>query len=329
MSVLAHDGRIRIVSPSRLHFSLLNETGLLGRVDGGIGISLCRPRWDIEFSSSHNGFTGIPLCQEHRSAIGLALNRLSGLTTDSIGITVHEAIPPHAGLGSKTSLLMAVGTALGRMLGRELPAMELARVVGRGGTSGIGVHSFRMGGFIWDAGHKYPDTKAGFAPSSASLSPPPQPILQVPLEWLNVVHFRFSEAGVSGQSERCIFDDVCPIPAEESTKAIVCVVSAVVPGVLERDEALLNVGIRELQTVGLKRLEWEYQSEVTLRFKDYWSALGMPESLGLSSFGPTLYVLTTRPAEILRLIRAFSARPTHIAVSAANNVGAEIQEDLL
>ncbi|MEZ5334482.1 MAG: hypothetical protein R2741_04185 [Methanolobus sp.] len=34
---------------------------------------------------------------------------------------------------------------------------ELAIAVGRGGTSGIGVASFEMGGFIVDGGHRFSD----------------------------------------------------------------------------------------------------------------------------------------------------------------------------
>ncbi|MHA1338511.1 MAG: beta-ribofuranosylaminobenzene 5'-phosphate synthase family protein [Promethearchaeota archaeon] len=39
--------RIQIKTPSRLHFTLIDENGSLGRVDGGIGLSLSEPNFEI------------------------------------------------------------------------------------------------------------------------------------------------------------------------------------------------------------------------------------------------------------------------------------------
>src|SRR5205807_1029658 len=60
-------------------------------------------------------------------------------------LLVGGAPPAHAGLGSGTQLGMAVALALA-VDRPDLPAGELARLVGRGLRSGLGVHGFAQGG---------------------------------------------------------------------------------------------------------------------------------------------------------------------------------------
>lgn len=43
--------RIRIKTPSRLHFTLIDENGEIGRVDGGIGLTIHEPNFEAEFIS--------------------------------------------------------------------------------------------------------------------------------------------------------------------------------------------------------------------------------------------------------------------------------------
>jgi beta-ribofuranosylaminobenzene 5'-phosphate synthase len=64
-----------------------------------------------------------------------------------------SAISAHQGLGSGTQLGMAVATALA-MLAEEpdIDPVTLARRVGRGARSAIGIHGFGQGGFLVDAG---------------------------------------------------------------------------------------------------------------------------------------------------------------------------------
>ena len=53
--------------------------------------------------------------------------------------TVDSAYPPHSGLGSGTQLSLAVAKLISTMNNQDIKAVELAKIVGRGGTSGIGV----------------------------------------------------------------------------------------------------------------------------------------------------------------------------------------------
>jgi beta-ribofuranosylaminobenzene 5'-phosphate synthase len=64
-----------------------------------------------------------------------------------------SAIPSHQGLGAGTQLGMAVAKALALLAGDDdLELSTLARCVGRGARSAIGIHGFGCGGFLVDAG---------------------------------------------------------------------------------------------------------------------------------------------------------------------------------
>jgi beta-RFAP synthase len=49
--------------------------------------------------------------------------------------------------------------------GQTPPIENLALLTGRGGTSGIGVHVFDLGGFIVDGGHRWPEDKCELGPT--------------------------------------------------------------------------------------------------------------------------------------------------------------------
>ena len=85
------------------------------------------------------------------------------------------------------------------MNNHDLNALDMAKIVGRGGTSGIGVESFENGGFIIDGGHKRVE-KPSFLPSSASPATPPPIIARYnfPLDWKIILAIPNVERGVSG-----------------------------------------------------------------------------------------------------------------------------------
>ena len=74
---------------------------------------------------------------------------------DSLGhhrLTVEQAIPAHAGLGSGTQIALAVAAALRTLHGLPLDIEGDAVRMARGRRSGVGIASFGGGGVIVDAG---------------------------------------------------------------------------------------------------------------------------------------------------------------------------------
>ena len=175
----------RVEAPSRLHFGLLSlpadgaerwpgfggARGLPVRSFGGLGLMIDTPsvalsvrpatEWRAEGSGSAR-------------ALQFAQKFVDGLPSAErrpFHILVERCPPEHAGLGAGTALGLAVARALAVELGHaEWPAVELARRMGRGERSAVGIHGFEHGGFIVEAGklpgeaiaplacrHKFPD----------------------------------------------------------------------------------------------------------------------------------------------------------------------------
>ena len=67
---------------------------------------------------------------------------------------------------------LSTGKLIAEHIGAYSNGYSLGEIIGRGGTSGIGVFSFDFGGFIVDGGHSL-KSKSSFLPSSASQAKPP------------------------------------------------------------------------------------------------------------------------------------------------------------
>src|SRR5262249_40847438 len=78
---------------------------------------------------------------------------LSGFGSGAVlDVEVESCPPQHVGLGVGTQLGLAVGTAVAALLGRSPDTEGIARILGRGRRSGIGLHGFHRGGFLVDGG---------------------------------------------------------------------------------------------------------------------------------------------------------------------------------
>ena len=176
-------------SPSRLHFSLIDLNGGLGRVDGSVGLALNHPAVILEASSNDT----IEVTGVHANFVHSLVTRFAQHYSIDLGAKIHvtSAIPSHVGLGSTTQLSLSIAAALSRLFGLDTTVKNLAEVMGRGGTSGIGVAAFEMGGLIVDGGHSFGSTrqKQSFLPSRASKAPPGPVLIRYAFpEDLSLIH---------------------------------------------------------------------------------------------------------------------------------------------
>ncbi|MEM3030261.1 MAG: hypothetical protein QXH27_00860 [Candidatus Micrarchaeia archaeon] len=292
---------------SRLHFGLFDLNGERGRCDGGAGVYLEKPGVEVEAEESKR----TEVIAEERVAEILAAARAFAPHR----IIVRRSIPPHVGLGSTTQLLLAVAKACAPH--RRAP--ELARVVGRGGTSGIGTWGFAKGGLIFDAGHAFPSEKKSFLPSAASRAPPPPLLARIPLprNWLFVCSVP-SPKRIHGKLEKKIFARYCPIPSREVERAFAAAFSQIAPGALERDISLFGEGIVALQSIGFKKIEWRFQEKAT---REAFTLLQKEcAGAGLSSFGPLVFGVT----DSAKQARGLASFLPNAFVSRVRNKGASI-----
>ncbi|MCZ6633103.1 MAG: hypothetical protein O7G87_06825 [bacterium] len=148
--------RIVIQTPGRLHFGLIDMNGEIGRIDGGIGLALDVPYTQIEAKRSD----GVQVVCEEDEEIGDRLEHAvhavcNAYDLPGASVAIQERPLAHVGLGSATQTLVGAAQAVCRLYELEKPVLELGRLVGRGGTSGIGIGAIESGGFIVDGGHRF------------------------------------------------------------------------------------------------------------------------------------------------------------------------------
>lgn len=318
---------LEIISPSRLHLSLIDLNASLGRVDGGMGISLANPHTRIRAEIAEKvEITGSsPLVERMEVAASAVLPEGGGLH-----IHVEEEVPAHVGLGSGTQAALCVAAAVNELYDLGMSVRELAIVVGRGGTSGIGVAGFETGGFLVDCGHRFSE-KGSFSPSSASLAPPAPIIFREDFPDWQIVLALPDTQGAHDSTEVDIFREKCPIPLREVQEVSHVVLMQMLPAIVEKDIESFGESINHLQTVGFKKEEvslqpLEVQSLITFMRN------GGTFGAGMSSFGPAIYGFVESENEgrqIQEQVQEFLDETIGgtVMLTTANNSGATIRRD--
>lgn len=280
-----------IVAPSRIHFGLIDLSTTGHRKYGGAGVMLSEPCTVLRVEPAASFKVSAPNADaEHLNAAVAAASRLEHACGPMrCSVLVEKHAPAHVGLGSKTSLLLAILFAINVQSRLGLSTNYLQKLSGRGGTSGIGINGFFSGGFVVDGGH-VADNKLG--PSSAASPTYVPPILSnfdVPPTW------RFAlllPAGrrLSSTSERDFFSRNTPVPSMECLATLAAVHHGLAPGYATGNLELVRLATAEIQRLGFKRRELEAQTDSV---RSLLNRLHEIETVacGLSSLGPLIYVV--------------------------------------
>ncbi len=324
-----------IRTPCRIHCTLIDLNGQLGRIDGGFGIALTAPAMvlDIENGSSGVQFAAradaLPVLRE---IVDKVFHKDPSLQQD-VKLALKEYFPSHVGLGSKTQLSLAVVTAL--LQAKHVPETDQiaarARLVERGGTSGVGCIAFERGGFILDGGHTFGPVaeKQTFLPSSASRTcvGPLLARYAVPREWRFVLITPNVRPGAHDQEEVNVFQRFCPIPLAEVQALSHLILMKVLPSMACGDITRFGQAISAIQQTGFKRIEVSLQADVVRNLLPYLVEQGAAGA-GMSSFGPTVYAFTDSGENAQNLAKAgqefISEVGGSVVITTANNSGADI-----
>ncbi len=327
--------KIKVKTPSRLHLTLIDLNGSLGRIDGGIGVTLDYPNVVIEAEASDSIVVEGEKVELVESITRKVIDKIS--PGNGVKIKIRSTIPEHVGLGSKTQISLAIATAINRIYLRNFSVRELVKIVGRAGTSGIGVAAFERGGFILDGGHTFGPgkQKEKFLPSSASLAPPAPVIIRqdVPEDWFFVIGIPNVDKGAHGAREIEVFKKYCPVPLKEVEKLCHLVLMKTLPAIMDKDIETFGASLCEIQKIGFKKVEVELQDPVVKKLMEFMIKNGAYGS-GVSSFGPAVYGLVSgiEAAEKLALeTELFLKKHTGglAFVSGVNNNGMELKEAIL
>jgi len=296
---------VSVVAGSRLHFGMLSfgQSGL--RQFGGAGAMIAEPALRLGIRESDRFEVHGPLSDRVRQHVahlsrhapwwGSSIRENSG--APPLSITVESAPPQHAGLGSGTQLGMALARGLAAYLGApDATAEQLARWVGRGRRSAVGIHGTLGGGLIVEGG-KLRDDEISPLVSRVALAE----------QWRFVLLLPGESAGLSGETEQRAFDRLPPVPL--ATTAALCreLVCELVPAASQGDferfgESLYRYG----------RLAGEcfaavqggiYASPALASLIERCRTLGVA-GVGQSSWGPTVFALCRGQNEAEKLIAA-------------------------
>ncbi len=306
-------------TPSRIHFGLLDMKGGLRRMYGSIGVALDYPYTVVEVSD-HDSFEvegGDPRAKEYARKIREYFGIERGMK-----ISVLKSIPPHVGLGSGTQLALGIGIAILRHSGRDASVESLAKLLGRGKRSGVGIYSFKLGGLILDGGVGEGDVPVLIAR------------YEFPEDWLFVVGIPNIDRGYAGPREDTLLRELTEKLNREnycSCETLRVLVYELLPSLIKRDiegfgKALMKLELEvgkmfaPVQSGVFRSPVIEKGVEVLLNSGAYGA--------GQSSWGPTFYGLVDEDnsKKVLNNLREFlnSSGGGTAFVTRANNSGARI-----
>jgi len=313
--------RVQVTTTARLHLGFLDLAGDLGRRFGSIGLAIDAFETRVELREAPNfEVSG----EERERSAHIARRIAAGLGLDTAKkLTISNAIPAHAGLGSGTQLALAIAAAF-RKLGR-LPQgpQEDARLLDRGARSGVGVALFERGGLAVDAG-RGPETEI----------PPVVAWMNFPEDWRVLLLLDPRIEGAHGEAEKRAFAGLPRFPADAASEICRRTLMQILPGAAEADLKAFGDGVSRIQEVlgdhfgpvqGGGRFMSTSVSQAALKLK----ALGA-HGIGQSSWGPTGFAFASDPDHAQFLARGACAEGEHkvqIRICSARNHGAEIGEE--
>ena len=315
--------KVVITTGARLHFGLLANAAATGRNFGGAGLMVDTPRFKISVEpAAADTFIGDEqFCRRARQFVTTyrascsASNRAPG-----VRVEVFEGIPAHNGFGSGTQFGMAIAKAMSLLTSAVGAAPTLARRVGRGGRSAIGIHGFARGGFLVDGGKLHPNEIA-----------PPLSREDFPDAWRMLLVTPDASTTVSGDAEIDAFARLEPMPASTTNRLCEILVRSILPAIVEQGfdacgEALFEFG----RTVGEYFAPAQggvFANEQMARLAGHLRQQGA-RGVGQTSWGPTLFVLcdSARHAQQLNDELSADARwdGCHIRVAAPKNSAADV-----
>ncbi len=309
---------LKITTPSRLHITLIDMNASIGRVDGGIGLTLDKPV--ISIRAEKSSIVEVTGKSEHSERMRTSAAALLP-EGEGIRIMIEEDYPSHVGLGSGTQAALAAGMAVNKLYDLGLGVYEIAKKVGRGGTSGIGVAAFENGGLILDGGHRFSEKK-DFLPSSASKLPPAPVLLRRDFPDWDIVVAIPEQKGASLKKEVNIFQKECPLTLNEVEKLSHVILMQLLPALVEEDIVTFGASINRMQEIGFKKKEVELQpvsAKLMQALRDE-GAYGA----GMSSFGPAVYAFGEEAENLRKAAKEFLGERGHAFITRARNKGARI-----
>ena len=311
---------IHVEAPARLHLGFLDLHGGMGRQFGSIGLTIdtlatrLRAELSDEFTASG---PGAERALKYAKAFARA-QKIEG----GAHISLEQAIPDHIGLGSGTQMALAVGAAMAQLYGMHSTSRTIARTLGRGARSGIGIGAFDQGGFSLDCGR-----------GETQEVPPVATRLPFPETWRVLLLFDIRGQGLHGAGEVDAFSSLPEFPQSNAAHFCHLVMMKVLPGILECRLPSVAEAIGEIQQVVGDHFApaqgGRFTSPVVADALNWIRSQGLT-GVGQSSWGPTGFALLEDAAQGQWVEKGLKRRfgelsPLRCQQVAARNRGASLK----
>lgn len=304
----------RVVAPSRLHFGLLRAAR--PRADGGTRFGGC----GLMIDSPGVAVAAEPADAWHATGPNRdrALDFALRVTDTPHRIAVERCPSEHIGLGVGTSL----GLAVAKAIHPEWPTAELARMLGRGQRSGVGLHGFESGGFIIDGGK---DCETGLPRLTKRIA--------FPAEWRVVIIIPDQPANWFGPAEHAAFARIRERPHTEVTaeRMEALLTHDLGPALEAEDCPRFTAALGEYNRLAGEPFADEqggmYAGRMVSALIATLAGLGFP-GVGQSSWGPTVFAISPDPdrgAHLAETIRNRFGGLRSVEVVAAARRGAVVE----
>jgi len=342
---------VDVKTPARLHLGMLSF-GVPGtRAYGGIGVMIDRPGVHLRMTrgqpNTGDRFPATGPLADRAAAFARACVEAWRLDDDvACAIEVVQVPDSHAGLGSGTQMGLAVAAGMrqlfrspathaGSGMGMRFEtsdAVELARAVGRGRRSCVGVYGFSGGGLIIEGGRFVPADRGRDADATRAFSPL-LARLPLPAAWRCVVFGMRDAIGLHGDAEKQAFASLPPAPREISAELSRIALmdlwpAAVEGGFTEFSDALLRYGILAGKPFEQASSYLPY-AQSTVDLIESLQALGV-RGCAQSSWGPTVMACCESAEAADSLVSRFAstdlAKHYTTLIAGFDSQGAELRE---
>lgn len=289
--------QVTVTAPGRLHLGFVDPDATLGRPFGSLGLTIDGPSTRVGLRlAKHDSVDAAPgsvhdlaRAAQHLAALKRLFHREAPLALD-----LRETLPAHAGFGSGTQLALALARAFAALHGLDVDTASLARALGRGKRSGIGVAAFDRGGFLVDGG----PGKDGPAPLLARAD--------FPDAWRVLLVLDPRGAGLHGDEEGTAIAHLTPMPQATAAHLAHLVLMRILPALHEADFPSFALGITELQRIdGAYFAPAQHGSAYTspeVAQVVEWLGAQFDAAIGQSSWGPTGFAIFASQADAERAV---------------------------
>jgi beta-ribofuranosylaminobenzene 5'-phosphate synthase len=315
------EGRKVVISAAaRLHLGFLDLHGGLGRRFGSIGIAVDGPVTRLSLVRAARAKTQGPDSERAGAHLSALARRYE--VEHPHELKIYEAIPAHVGLGSGTTLALAVAAAFHQLEGLRGNWRRDIRALSRGERSGVGIGAFRKGGLVVDGGR-----------GPGTVEPPIVTRLPFPANWRILLLQDASARGIHGDDERAAFQALALFEEAEADRICRLILMQLLPGLIEKRIVPFGEAVRSIQ----ERLG-DYFAPVQggRRFAspEVGAALEALQregahGIGQSSWGPTGFAFAESLGEAERLKQALRrdgfTRNLDVSIRRGLNRGARIE----